>query len=282
MFFSSILREVIRNKTNLFYEILEEIIKEKVKNIRNTDLSFGYMYSKPFMCIEIETINGERKHIALQDVFELIMRKETIIYYLIDMKKNCYKDFNKCILINFNLFEDCVCGENPVEQSNIKELIIYDINLKYFQKDDKLGAFIRFLNEPDNPEFLTTKYHDVKNIKIAYEEVKYKLNNYTLMSFDKSIRDRRSIYGQENIREAALSNKLSELRLEYNFDVDELIEIFKEFDDVEQEIKFIEVGYKIAKDYLQTGKTIDEILDMIKIPYHTVCFSQEYIRKSIV
>lgn len=98
-----LLRQILETNYDLVKKLIEETIREEISEINQSQNKFGYNYSRPVSFFECIKINGEKIFIAIQEVYEGIMRKESIIEFLTN--KSCEK-YNREILINFNYLDE--------------------------------------------------------------------------------------------------------------------------------------------------------------------------------
>ena len=257
-----LLRQVLETNSNLVKKLIEEVIREKISEINESENKFGYNYSRPVSFFECTTINGDKVFIAIQEVYEEIMRKETIIQFL--NNKSC-KKYNREILINFNYFEDCSTSQELIHAIQLCGKEIYNININnIIKRDSILEEFCIFIYENFDSRIIQTKHKEISNaIAETAKQISNEKNKWSIFDLEKAYRDRRSIMHEYKTKENRLNILALEMYVKAEFEREFILNFFDELDKdiLDENLIFWKRKYELTKELLSKGISKDNIIN---------------------
>lgn len=257
-----LLREILKTNSDLLKKLIEEIIRGEISEINESENKFGYNYSRPVSFFEYIEINGEKVFIAIQEVYEEIMRKETIIEFLTN--KSCEKYYRE-ILINFNYFEDCATSKELIQKIQLCDKEIYNINIHNITKQDSiLEEFCIFIYENFDPRISKTEYKEISNaITETAKQISNEKNKWSIFDLEKAYRDRRSIMQEYKTKENRLNMLALEMYVKAKFERKFILGFFDELDKdiLDENLIFWKGKYELTKELLSKGIAKDDIIN---------------------
>lgn len=261
-----LLRQILETNYDLVKKLIEETIREEISEINQSQNKFGYNYSRPVSFFECIKINGEKIFIAIQEVYEGIMRKESIIEFLTN--KSCEK-YNREILINFNYFEDCATSQELIQEVQLCGKEIYNINIHNIIKQDTiLEEFCIFIYENFDPRIIKTKYKEISNaITETAKQISNEKNKWSIFDLEKAYRDRRSIMHEYKTKENRLNILALEMYIKAEFEREFILNFFDELDRdiLDENLIFWKRKYELTKELLSKGTSKDDIINNYRI-----------------
>ncbi|MZK49868.1 hypothetical protein [Clostridium beijerinckii] len=257
-----LLRQVLETNSNLVKKLIEEVIREEILEINESENKFGYNYSRPVSFFDCVEINGDKVFVAIQEVYEGIMRKETILEFLTN--KSCEK-YNREILINFNYFEDCATSQELIQEIQLCGKKIYNINIHNIIKQDTiLEEFCIFIYENFDPRIIQTKNKEISNaIAETAKQISNEKNKWSIFDLEKTYRDRRSIMHEYKIRENRLNILALEMYVKAEFKREFILNFFDELDKdiLNENLIFWKGKYELTKQLLSKGISKNDIIN---------------------